>query len=149
MWLAHNIRVTAEDWRRQEQQPAKTNLSHAERWEKLEGDLVKANCDAAFNPNMGNGGWGYILQDSVGDVVVALWGRTEALLNSLHSELIACIQGTQAAVTARVGHVIIEMDVVAVVKDVYSDEYDLTSVSNLVKELRSLLAWNFISRKVQ
>jgi hypothetical protein len=75
-----------------------------------------------------------------------------ALLNSLHGELIACIHGTQAAVAAGVGHVIIVTeyaDVVAVVKAVYSDEYDLSSVSNLVKELRSLLAWNFISWKVQ
>jgi hypothetical protein len=76
-------------------------------------------------------------------------GRTEALLNPLHGELIACIQGTQAAVVAGVGHVVIETDAVAVVKAVYSDEYDLSSVSNLVEELRSLLAYNFISWKVQ
>lgn len=116
------------------------NLSHAQKWEKPEGDCVKANCDAAFNPNTCNGGWGCILRDSEGDVVVAMRGRTEALLNPLHGELIACIQGTQAAVAAGVGHVVIETDAVAVVKAVYSDEYDLSSVSNLVEELRSLLA---------
>jgi hypothetical protein len=31
-------------------------------------------------------------------------------MNVLHGELIACIHGTQAAVTAGVGHVVIETD---------------------------------------
>ena len=63
--------------------------------------------------------------------------------------IIACIQGTQAAVTAGVGHVVIETDAIAVVQAVHSDEYDLSDVFNLVEELRSLLAWNFISWRVQ
>jgi len=59
---------------------------------------------------------GCILRDSSGDVVTALRGRTEALMNALHGELIACIQGTQAAVVAGVGHVVIETDALAVVQ---------------------------------
>jgi hypothetical protein len=92
---------------------------------------------------------GCILRDSSGDVVTALRGRTEALMNALHGELIARIQGTQAAVTAGVGHVVIETDALAVVQAVYSDEYTLSDVFNLVEELRSLLVWNFICWSVQ
>jgi len=42
-------------------------------------------------------------------------------------------------VAAGVGHAIIETDATTVVKAIYSDEYDLSDVSNLVEELRSLL----------
>lgn len=50
---------------------------------------------------------------------------------------------------AGVRHVVIETDVRATVQAIYSNEYDLSAVSNLVEELRSLLVWNFISWKVQ
>lgn len=103
-----------------------------------EGDLVKGNCDATYNPSTGNGNWGCVLRDSAGDVVTALRRRTEALLNPL-----------RGAVTAGVAHVVIKTDAIATVQAVYSGDYDLSAVSNLVEELRSLLAWNFISWKVQ
>jgi hypothetical protein len=108
--LAHSIQVTAAEWRRHECLPAAVRPCRVRKWEKPAGDLVKVNCDAAYDPITGNGGWGCILLDSSGDVVTALRGRTEALMNVLHGELIACIQGTQAAVTAGVGHVVIETD---------------------------------------
>jgi ribonuclease HI len=92
---------------------AEASSCRVHRWEKPEGDLVKVNCDATYNPGTGNGGWGCILRDSAGDVVLALRGRTEALLNALHGELIACIQGTQAAVADGVGHMVIKTDAIS------------------------------------
>jgi hypothetical protein len=87
--------------------------------------------------------------DSSGDVVTALRGRSEALTNALHGELIACIQGTQAAVVAGVGRVVIETDALAVVQAAYSEDYAVSDVFSLVEELRSLSVWNFISWSVQ
>jgi hypothetical protein len=132
MWLAHSIRVISEEWHRKEKQPAVATGSIVQKWEKPEGDRVKVNCDAAFNLNTGNDGWGCVLSDQAGDVVAALRGRAEALLNPLHGELIACIQSAQAAVTGGVGHVVIETDASAVVQAVYSSEYDLSAVTYLV-----------------
>lgn len=40
------------------------------RWEKPAGDQVKVNCDAAFDPNTWNVGWGCVLRGSDGDMVV-------------------------------------------------------------------------------
>ena len=76
--LAHSIQATVEALQR----PKMGETSRS---------LVKVNCDAAFDPTTGNGGWGCILRDSSGDVVTALRGRTEALMNALQGELIACI----------------------------------------------------------
>jgi len=60
-------------------------------------------------------------------------------MNPQHGELIVYIQGTQVAVTASVRHVVIETDDRPIVQAIYSNEYDLSAVSNLVEELRSLL----------
>jgi ribonuclease HI len=111
------------------------------RWEKPASDYVKVNCDAAFDMETWNGGWGCVLRDSDGDVVEARRGRIEALLNPL--------QGIQAAIDVGVGHVVIESDAVAVVQAVYPSTYDLSTVTHLAEELRSLLYLNFISWLVQ
>jgi ribonuclease HI len=147
--LAHLSRVIAEEWRQEKKPPEAHNPVVPQRWERPERNFVKANCDAAFDPNTGNGGWGCILRDSDADAVIALRGRVEALLSPLQGELIACIQGVQAAISAGVGHVIVETDATEVVSAVYSSEYDLSPVGNLVEELRSLLDWNFTTWKIQ
>jgi hypothetical protein len=141
--LAHSIQATAAEWRRQELLPAGGRPCRARKWEKPAGDSIKVNCDAAYNSATGNGGWGCILRDSSGDVISAYRGRSEALLHALHGELIACIQGTQAAVNAGVGHVVIETDALAVVQAVYSKEYALSDMFNLVEKLRSLFRVEF------
>lgn len=46
-------------------------------------------------------------------------------MSAMHGELIACIQGTQAAIATGIGHVVIERDALAVVQAVYSDEFGI------------------------
>ena len=92
--LVHSIQATAEEWRRPQRSPAVPRPCRVRKWEIPKGDLVKVKCDAAYDPGTGNGGWGCILRDPLGDVVTALRRRTEALMNALHGELVACIQGT-------------------------------------------------------
>ena len=47
------------------------------------------------------------------------------------------------------GHVVVETDATSVVQAVYTSSYDFNAMTNLISELRSLLALNFISWKVQ
>ena len=47
------------------------------------------------------------------------------------------------------GHVIVETDAAEVVQAVYSNAFEFSAATNLVDELRSILAFNFISRSVQ
>jgi hypothetical protein len=70
-------------------------------------------------------------------------------IDPMQGEIIACIQGIQAAAEAGVGNVIIVMDASTVVQAVYSSAYDLSTVTYLVAELRSLLSLNFLSWRVQ
>lgn len=71
------------------------------------------------------------------------------MLEPFTGEIIACIQGTQAAINAGVGHLVVETDALEVVRAVLSNEYDLSSATHLVAELKSLLTWNFISWRIQ
>jgi len=80
-WIARSIQVTVSEWRRQERQPTSVGNSRVPNWENPENDQVKVNCYAVYNPSTRNGGWDCILRDSEGDVVAALWGRLEALMN--------------------------------------------------------------------
>ena len=66
----------------------------------------------------------------------------------LHGELIAVIQGVQAAADEDVGHIIIETDAVEVVQAVYSQAFYFSLVTFLVEELRGILEMNFISWRV-
>ena len=54
VWVAHSIQVTMDEWRQQERQPTGANPGQAKKWEKPEGDSVKANCEAAFKQKIGN-----------------------------------------------------------------------------------------------
>jgi ribonuclease HI len=97
------------------------------------------NCDAAFDTETWNGGWGCVLRDSDGDVVEARRGRIEALLNPLQGEMIACIHGVQTAIDAGVGHVVIESDAPL---SKQSTRAPMTSVLSL----RARLAWTLVLR---
>jgi hypothetical protein len=48
-----------------------------------------------YNPKEGDGGWGCIVRDSDGDVMI----------ETLEDEVIACLQGVQAAIDVGIGHV--------------------------------------------
>jgi ribonuclease HI len=148
-WLVHSVMVRLADHSKQEEGGAMRPCLTVRKWEKPASDYVKVNSDAAFDMETWNGGWGCVLRDSDGDVIEARRGRIEALLNPLQGEMIACIHGVQAAIDAGVGHVVIESDAVAVVQAVYSSTYDLSTITHLVEELRSLLYLNFISWVVQ
>lgn len=149
--LAQRSQAIAREWQREDHRQTDIGIvrQHTIRWEKPQGDTVKVNCDVAFDTTTGNGGWGCIVRDSAGDVVSAYRGRTGVLLHALQGELIACIQGAQATIAAGIGHVVLETDAVEVTQAIYSEEYALSDVSNLVEELHSLLRWNFVSWRVQ
>jgi ribonuclease HI len=144
-WLVNSIQVQLTQWRSEDKGVPTARRGRVQRWEKPAENFVKVNCDAAFQSDTGNGGWGCVLRDSDGDFVMARRGRVEALMSLMHGELIACIHGVQAAIDAGVGHVVVETDAAEVVKAVYSEAYDFSAMTHLVQELHTLLVDNFIS----
>ncbi|KAF8662687.1 hypothetical protein HU200_056291 [Digitaria exilis] len=114
------------------------------KWVKPVGDFLKVNCDAAFDQATSSGGWEFIIRDVDGDVVGAGGGRLVHLMDPLHAETIACLQGAQAAADMGIGRVISETDAAMARNAVLSNDSDLLPVGNLVAELKYVLCLNFV-----
>lgn len=115
-----------------------------QRWSRPGEGVIKINCDASFYAQNNDGGWGYIARDSDGDVVLASKGKIECAMNSFHAELVACLQGVQAAIDMGVTRVIVETDATMVKQAVQTDDYALDGVGGIVKELKEALHFNFV-----
>ena len=76
--------------------------------------------------------------DSDGDVVLAGSGRVNHLLSAFQAEMIACLQGLQAAINAGVRRLIMETDA----SMVQQDHYSYSTSSGLVEEVKSLVDSN-------
>jgi hypothetical protein len=114
------------------------------RWLKPPEGKLKLNCDASFSPNSCDGGWGYVIRDSDGDVVSAGLGRVEFLLNAFEAE-VGCIHGVQAAVNAGISNLILETDATLVQQAISSGGYRESMAGSLLEELDSLVSANFNS----
>lgn len=115
------------------------------RWCKPNEGILKINCDAAFCERGRNGGWGYVIRDADGDVVSAGRGRLDHVIDSFQAEVIACLQGLQAAVELGIGRAIVESDALQVIQACTSTTYDLSSAGNLISELLHAAHVNFQS----
>jgi ribonuclease HI len=68
-------------------------VRQVQRWLRPPEGYLKVNCDASFDPAEKSGGWGFLIQDNDGDVVLNGWGRVNHLLNAFQAETIACLHG--------------------------------------------------------
>jgi hypothetical protein len=76
------------------------------KWSKpLEG-VLKLNCDVSLKAEDRSGSWGFLIQDSDGDVVTAGRGKINHLLSAFHAEVVACLHGVQAALNLCIGRLI-------------------------------------------
>lgn len=71
-------------------------------------------------------------------------GRIDHVMNPFHAELVACLQGVQAAADLGATRVIIETDALMVVQAVKTNDYVLDEAGGLVRELKEALRFNFI-----
>ena len=93
-----------------------------------------------------NGGWGYVIRDSDGDVVCAGRGRVEFLLKAnFQAEVIGCIHGVQAAVNAGISNLILGTDATLVQQTINSEDYRASMAGSLLEEPDSLVSADFNS----
>jgi hypothetical protein len=118
------------EWKRQEiKKVGGIGGTRLSKWERLEQNYIKVNCDAAYDVNKGNSGWGCVLRDADGYAISVYHRRVESLMSALHGELLASIHGVQAAADKGMGHVILETDALEVVQAVYSNAFDLSAIT--------------------
>jgi ribonuclease HI len=66
----------------------------------------------------------HFIRDHDGDVVVTGRGRLNFVLSAFQAELIACMQGVQAAQNLGIGRLILETDALMIKQAMSSDEFD-------------------------
>jgi len=66
-------------------------------WRRPAQGWVEINSDGAYSKNSGEGGWGVIIRDEMGDVVEAAAGKSIRLLDAFQSEVVACLAGVMLA----------------------------------------------------
>jgi hypothetical protein len=81
---------TAEIMQILKKKPSKI-LRHNHKWNKPGHETLKVNCDTAYKQISGQGGWGYVIRDSDGDVVRARWEKIPSVMDAFQAETIACL----------------------------------------------------------
>lgn len=80
-----------------------------------------------------------------GGVISAGYGKLENVGEAFHAEIIACLQGLQRAADLGVQTMILETEASMVAQAMKSTDYDRSSASGLIWEMKNLLACNFTS----
>ena len=97
-----------------------------QKWQRPAPTFLKVNCDAAFQRESGAGGWGYIIRDDEGDLISAGRGQLSHILDPFQAEVIACLQGLQAAIDLGISKPHLETDAFQVQQAVESKQLNLS-----------------------
>jgi hypothetical protein len=114
-------------------------------WSKPARDEYKVNSDGSFSQNSGDGGWGYVIRDHVGEVIKAGVGKCAHLLDAFHSEVLACKAGVQAAEEMGMPRVVVETDSLLLKLALDSNSFALSQAGGIIHEIKSMLNVSFSS----
>lgn len=116
-----------------------------QRWSKPPDDWLKINTDGAFLPKLSEGGWGFVIRDEMGDVILAGAGKLPRVRDAFQSEVNAGIRGVRAAIDNGISKVILETDSLLLKQALENDSYRLSEAGGSIYELKSLVAGNFMN----
>jgi hypothetical protein len=78
-------------------------------------------------------------------VISSGFGILKKVLEPFHAEIVACMQAVQRAAELGVQRIIVQTDAAMVVQAVNSEDFDTSTASGLIWELKDLIACNFSS----
>ncbi|KAM5555594.1 hypothetical protein ABKV19_023491, partial [Rosa sericea] len=151
LWRNHsqnssNLVVSSLAWYEEHMQAQKSsNVTHvrqkaSKRWLAPEGDMLKLNVDGAFLPSIQYGGTGGVLRNAQGLFLAAFSHRINFVSSPLHSELLALKVGLELLQAMQVTKTVVETDCLVAVQAVNSDHIDLSPLSALIADVKSLLS---------
>lgn len=106
---------------------------------------LKINSDGAYIAETGEGGWGFVIRDSEGEVILSSAGRISYLLDAFQAEVVACLAGARAANALGMGHVVFETDSIILKQAMDADDHRLAATGGLIYELKKLIGSSFLS----
>jgi hypothetical protein len=105
------------------------------RWKPPEGDVLKINFDGAFDPVSHSGGWGFVVRNSLGEVVGAAAGRLDHVNEALQAEAEACSRALSIVQKWGISRIVLESDSQILVRAINLDEDDRGPNGVLFKEI--------------
>lgn len=140
--IAHIVHQVANDYmslrKKEIRQPQPMHI-----WQKPVDDQIKLNCDGAFSSEDSSGGWGYVLRDRDGDVILAGAGCLPHIQDALQAEVYACIKGVRGAISKGFNNINIETDLLILEQAMESNSLRLATVGGAIHELKCLIIDNF------
>ena len=113
------------------------------RWKPPNEDVLKINTDGSFVQDERCGGWGFVVRDSVGEVMGAGAGHLKHVADAFHAEAEACSKALQIAQYWGISCIQIETDSQLLIHALKNDGDDLGFCSVLIKEIKETLFLNF------
>ncbi|RLN42620.1 retrotransposon protein, putative, unclassified [Panicum miliaceum] len=112
-------------------------------WCKPVGDTLKINVDGAFFAETKSGGWGYVIRDADGAVILAGAGITRAM-DAFHTEVVACQAGLKAACEKGMTRIVLETDSMMLRLAMEGNTFSLAPTGGLVHEIKMLASSSFV-----
>jgi len=119
----------------------KTNQSTAiQLWKPPPENFYKINTDGAYNQNTRTGGWGFVVRDNKGEVLLAGAGRISRAALALQTEVVGALKrAAQLGMT----HIILETDASVLASALRSMEIDRSANGCLVRQIQDLMRMEF------
>ncbi|OEL35754.1 hypothetical protein BAE44_0003224 [Dichanthelium oligosanthes] len=108
--------------------------------------MLKINSDGAYNDNSGDGGWGFVIRDSNGEVIQAGAGRAPHLLDAIQAEVLACLAGIRMA--RGMMRVVTETDSLMLKMAIEGGAFSSAPTGGLIHKIKLLASSSFIKFSV-
>jgi len=105
-------------------------------WRPPPPEFYKINADGAFDPNTRTGGWGFVVQDTKGEVMMVGAGNIQHVASPLQAEMIAMLRGVQQAAWLGMQNIILETGASMLAYAFTSTGVDRSPMSCLVCQIR-------------
>lgn len=108
-------------------------------WSKPEGGWAKLNWDANFWEEENRGGWGAILRNDYGKVLLTAWGKVDNCNTAKMAETSACLQSVKAILPNFPGRIHLENDCFSLISELKGEGSSKSEISGTVTDIICLL----------
>jgi ribonuclease HI len=114
-----------------------------QRWMPPQQEWLKVNVDRAFRENLCRGGWGCIIRDAEGHMVVARTGNSNRINCASVNELMAVREALKLAEELRISKLIVESDAMLLVQAINRREEYLSASAVIIQDIKAHMSLSF------
>ncbi|KAF5450240.1 hypothetical protein F2P56_030607 [Juglans regia] len=109
------------------------------KWHPPSTAILKLNTDGAVFANLDSSGFGVILRDYQGKVLLSASGRESVVQDPIEIELLAILRGLQLCIPMGIPELIVEFDYLLSIQAIQSMEDPMSMQGNLIYAIKDLM----------